>query len=78
MTITISQLKEKLAKIDWDINADDLQDNIPLIEQGLDSLDMISVLFCLEENFPVKIPDDDLPALKTLRDFTDYLNNKLS
>jgi acyl carrier protein len=78
MTITLSQLKEKLAKIDWDINIDDLQDNIPLIEQGLDSLDMINLLFCLEENFPVKIPDEDLPVLTTLRDFTDYINNKLS
>jgi len=78
MTITLSQVKEKLAKIDWDVNVDDLQDNIPLTEQGLDSLDMINLLFCLEENFPVKIPDDDLPVLKTLQDFTGYLNNKLS
>ena len=78
MKITLSQLKEKLAKIDWDINVDDLHDNMPLIEQGLDSLDMINVLFCLEENFPVKIPDDDLPALKTLQNFTDYINNKIS
>jgi len=78
MTITLSQLKEKLANIDWDINVNYLQDNAPLIEQGLDSLDMINVLFCLEEHFPVKIPDDDLPALKTLQHFTDYINNKLS
>lgn len=76
MKTTLSQIREKLSTIDWDINVDDLQDNTPLIEQGLDSLDIMNVLFCLEENFPVSIPDDDLPGLKTLQDFTDYINNK--
>jgi acyl carrier protein len=75
--ITTKDLRKELTKIDWDIDVRALRDDQPFIEQGLDSLDMISLLFCLEEVFSVKIPDKDVDSLKTLSDCARYLNREL-
>ncbi|WP_408997863.1 phosphopantetheine-binding protein, partial [Sulfurovum sp.] len=38
----------------------EIKSNIPLIEQGIDSLDTWTVYLLLEEEFCIKIPDEDL------------------
>ena len=40
----------------------------PLNEAGIDSLDALTILFALEEEFKVTIPDDKARAIKTLDD----------
>ena len=35
-----------------------------LREQGIDSLDMISILFAIEETYQIKIPEEDLESEK--------------
>ena len=35
-----------------------------LREQGIDSLDMISILFAIEESYQIKIPEEDLESEK--------------
>lgn len=77
MKVTIAELKERIKTIDWDVEVDSLQDRTSLIDQGLDSLDMINLLFCLEKEFSVKIPDDDVDALKSLEDFVSYINKRV-
>lgn len=74
MEIMLTTIKDKLRKIDWDINVDYLRDDTPLSEQGLDSLDMMDLLLCLEQGYAVKIPDKDLAQLRTLNDFASFLN----
>ena len=77
MNITMANLREKLREIDWEVDVDSLKDEAPLVEQGLDSLDMITLLFCVEKEFPVKIPDDDVDGLKSLKDFVAYINERI-
>jgi len=36
-------------------------------ELGLDSLDSINILFALEEEFKISIPDDDARAIRSVR-----------
>ena len=50
-----------------------------LREQGIDSLDMISILFAIEESYQIKIPEEDLEfeKLVTIGGMLDYINARL-
>lgn len=43
---------------------------------GLDSLTTIELLYHIEEEFDVDIPDTDLPSLLTVADVTAYLQRR--
>ena len=40
----------------------------PLAEAGIDSLDALTILFAIEEEFHISIPDDEARAMKTVGD----------
>lgn len=40
---------------------------------GLDSLDMVDLIMQLEQEFGIRIPDEDYDKLTTMRDVLDYL-----
>ena len=42
-----------------------------LEELGLDSLGALELVFEIEEEFSVKVPDDRIPGLRTVRDVCD-------
>ncbi len=39
----------------------------------VDSLSMVEVVVAAEERFGIKIPDEDVKTLRTVRDATDYI-----
>lgn len=39
-----------------------------------DSLDVVELMMAVEENFGVKIPDDELQNMKTVKDVCDYID----
>ena len=43
-----------------DIDIDNVKPNISLTEQGADSLDMINILFGIEEMHDIKIPEESI------------------
>ena len=51
----------------------DLQDDI-----GLESIDIITVVFELEDEFNIEIPDQDIENVKTAGDIVRYVQNKVS
>jgi acyl carrier protein len=44
----------------------------------VDSLSMVEVAMAAEEQFGVKIPDDELPKLKTVGDAVNYISDNAS
>ena len=44
---------------------------------GLNSLDAIELMFKVEEEFDLEIPDADLQRLRTVADLTSYLEERL-
>ena len=48
-------------------------DDRPLLECGLDSLDFASLLMALEDRYRVVIAEDDIDQLRTLGQIVDYL-----
>lgn len=47
-------------------------------ELGLDSMDTIELVFQLEDNFNIQIPDDDIIGFKTLDDVVQYVKKRIS
>ncbi len=45
---------------------------------GVNSLDAIELMFRVEEEFDVEIPDADLPALRTVGDLVSYVEARLA
>ena len=75
--ITVEDLRRRMKDIEWNVDALALSEDMPLTDQGLDSLDMVTFYFKCEEWFGLKIPDADLPRLGSLRDCAGYLNSRL-
>ncbi|MDT4900365.1 MAG: acyl carrier protein [Pseudonocardiales bacterium] len=59
-----------------DVKADDVKDDKSFVDDlDVDSLSMVEVAMAAEEKFGVKIPDDELPKLKTVGDAVAYIAN---
>jgi acyl carrier protein len=53
------------------IPADTIKLDTNLQQMGIDSLDVFSLLFELENAFNISIPDDDVRALRTVNDIVE-------
>ena len=58
------------------VSPDDVTDDKSFTDDlDVDSLSMVEVAMAAEEKFGVKIPDDELPKLKTVGDAVSYIQN---
>jgi acyl carrier protein len=69
--------EERLRKIIADqlsVSEDEITEDANFIDDlNADSLDLVELIMSLEEEFNVKIPDDDAEKIRTVRDAMDYL-----
>ncbi|MDQ6937221.1 MAG: acyl carrier protein [Actinomycetota bacterium] len=57
-----------------DVSAADVSDEKSFVDDlDVDSLSMVEVAMAAEEKFGVKIPDEELPKLKTVGDAVTYI-----
>ncbi len=73
------EIREGLASIlneVADVAPGDVSDEKSFVDDlDVDSLSMVEVAMAAEEKFGVKIPDDELPKLKTVGDAVNYIEN---
>jgi len=60
------------------IPADTISLGTNLQELGIDSLDVFTLLFELENAFKISIPDDDVRSIKTVNDVVDGIKKLLA
>ena len=77
MKATVENIKDVIAEAEVLGEAEEMKNDIPLSDQGIDSLDVVNVYLLLEEKFDIKIPDEDLEQVQTIDDIVEYINNKL-
>jgi len=59
-----------------DVSPSDVTDEKSFVDDlDVDSLSMVEVAMAAEEKFGVKIPDDELPKLKTVGDAVSYIQS---
>ena len=74
--MTRAEIEEKLIAIvrkEKDVPDDKLSLETPLADAGIDSLDALTILFAIEEEFHISIPDDRARSLKTFGDMVDSI-----
>jgi acyl carrier protein len=80
-SVTADEIRTGLAEIlneVADVAADDVSDDKSFTDDlDVDSLSMVEVAMAAEEKFGVKIPDDELPNLKTVGDAVNYIVSHL-
>jgi len=78
--MTRAEIERKLIDIvrkEKDIPEEKLKPETPLAEAGIDSLDALTILFGIEEEFHISIPDDRARAMTTFGDIIDAVEAQL-
>ena len=77
MTATETELLDLIAK-EAIIDRDKLVREATLEDLGISSLDVISMLFELEEKYGVVIEEGDMPQMSTLGEMVDFLLSRIN
>jgi acyl carrier protein len=78
--VTRDQITETLITIvkkEKNVSDDLLRPETPLTDLGIDSLDALTILFSIEEEFGIGIPDAKARSMKTLGDMIDAVEELL-
>ena len=78
--MTRAEIERKLLDIvknEKDIPEEKLSPETALTDAGIDSLDALSILFAIEEQFHISIPDDKARAIKTFADMVSAVEELL-
>lgn len=71
--IIISELKLQ------DITAEAFDPDLDLVDEiGIDSMDLATIVLVLQDEYGVRIDEDDYPKLRTIRLIADYVQQKLN
>ncbi len=76
--VTRDEIAQQLVAIvrqEKDIPETLLTPETALAEAGIDSLDSLTILFAIEEQFHISIPDDRARAMKTFGDMIDIVSD---
>ncbi|MGN0632072.1 MAG: acyl carrier protein [Ruminococcus sp.] len=65
--LIVDQLDVEESKVTMDTN---IQDDL-----GADSLDIVDLIMAVEDEFEVKIEDEEVENLKTVGDIVNYIDN---
>jgi acyl carrier protein len=74
MKATIENVRDVIKEADVLGDVNEMKNDMPLSDQGIDSLDVVNVYLLLEEKFDIKIPDEDLDKVTTIDDIVSYIN----
>ena len=78
--MTRAEIESKLldiVKSEKNIPDDKLAPETALADAGIDSLDALSILFAIEEQFHISIPDDKARSIKTFADMISVVEELL-
>lgn len=73
-------MKEKVKELIAEqlcLSPDDIADDADIVDDlGADSLDVVEMLMLLEDNFSIKIPDNQVDKLRTVNDICKIIEAK--
>lgn len=62
-----------------DVTPETFEPDVDLVDEvGIDSMDLATVALVLQDEYEIRIDEDDYPKLTTVRFISEYIQNKLS
>ena len=62
-----------------DVTADTFDPDIDLVDEvGIDSMDLATVALVLQDEYGIRIDEDDYPKLTTVRFIAEYIKKKIN
>jgi acyl carrier protein len=62
-----------------DITPETFEPDVDLVDEvGIDSMDLATVALVLQDEYGIRIDEDDYPKLTTVRFISEYIQNKLN
>jgi len=81
MIMERSEILEKVRRMVAEklgIGLDDVREDANIIEDlGADSLDIVDIIMYVEDTFGIRVEDEELEKIKTLKDIVDGIAQKL-
>jgi len=81
MMMERSEILEKVRRMVAEklgIDLDDVKEDANIIEDlGADSLDLVDIVMYVEDTFGIRVEDEELEKIKTLKDIVDGIAKKL-
>ena len=64
-------LKERL-----DVDSENIREETSFRDDlGIDSLDLFEMVLCLEDEYGIEVPTEELEKMKTVKDVTEYMKS---
>jgi len=66
-------IRDIISKAEVGADASTLRDNINLTDQGIDSMDIFTIMLAVQDHYGIQIPDQDIESLRTIDDLAEYV-----
>ena len=75
--ITVEQRVIECMHYAFNITRKDIENTPSIADLNIDSVDLISLQFLLEEEFDVSVPDNNMFSFKTVQEIIDYIEKSI-
>ncbi len=79
MAVNIDEKVKEIIIEQLEITEEECVPEAAFIEDlGADSLDIVELVMAMEDHFGIEVSDDELEKIRTVRNITDYIKERMS